>query len=264
MNIFKRELRANFKSLLIWSGILILFSIMGIGEFSAYYENPDIIEVFENFPPAFLEAANINTLNITTIIGFFGVMFGYYALIVSVFAIMLGADIISKEERDKTAEFALVYPITRAKIVTGKIFAAIVNCIVINLVTWAGVLLLSARFEPDQKFFEFLQLSIIAFFMLEIIFLALGILLGCALKHYKRANSLAVSIVLGTYILSILSGLSDKLEFLKYFTPFNYFSPLEMSNNMAFDTVFLWLSAVITIVAIGLAYLAYAKRDINI
>jgi hypothetical protein len=43
------------------------------------------------------------------------------------------------------------------------------------------------------------------------------------LKQYRRAGSLAVSLLLGTYFLSILPGLNRDLDFLKYFTPFKYF-----------------------------------------
>jgi DNA-binding XRE family transcriptional regulator len=39
------------------------------------------------------------------------------------------------------------------------------------------------------------------------------------MKQYKRAGSTAVSILLGTYFLSIISGMDKNLEFLKYFSP---------------------------------------------
>ena len=62
-----------------------------------------------------------------------------------------------------------------------------------------------------------------AMFVIELIFLAIGLLLGCAMKRYKRAGSTAISIILAAYFLSILSGMHEKLEFLKYLTPFKYF-----------------------------------------
>ena len=45
MNIFLRELKANFKSLIIWSVIVALFVATGISKFSAYYNNPDMLEM---------------------------------------------------------------------------------------------------------------------------------------------------------------------------------------------------------------------------
>ena len=42
----------------------------------------------------------------------------------TVHAAMLGADIISKEERDKTAEFLFVKPISRNKIIISKLLGS--------------------------------------------------------------------------------------------------------------------------------------------
>ncbi len=43
MNIFKRELRANLKSLVVWGVISVLFVIVGFSKFAAYYNNPDMV-----------------------------------------------------------------------------------------------------------------------------------------------------------------------------------------------------------------------------
>ena len=40
MNIFMRELKANLKSLLIWSGIILLLIIMAVVKFSAFAGDP--------------------------------------------------------------------------------------------------------------------------------------------------------------------------------------------------------------------------------
>ena len=50
MNIFLRELKANFKSLIIWSVIIALFILMGISKFSAYAGNPEMLKILDFFP----------------------------------------------------------------------------------------------------------------------------------------------------------------------------------------------------------------------
>ena len=54
MNIFIRELKANFRSLLIWSGIMILFIMIGTTKFQGYAENPELLAVFDSMPQALL------------------------------------------------------------------------------------------------------------------------------------------------------------------------------------------------------------------
>ena len=114
MNIFRRELKANFKSLLIWAGVVILFVVLGVSKFSAYYNNPDMLQVLNDLPQQVLDVFNMQAFNLTTLSGFFGIMFSYYALLLSIAAAMWGADIISKEERDKTVEFSLTLPVNAA------------------------------------------------------------------------------------------------------------------------------------------------------
>lgn len=264
MNIFLRELKASVKSLLIWSAIVVFFALVGFSKFSAFYQNEEMLQILENMPPALLESFNMNAFNMTEVTGFYGVMFAFYGLILSVAAAMWGSTIISKEERDRTVEFSLTLPVTRARLVTAKALAAAMDCVLLLLVTWGVTVAGAQQYSPEPAFYTFNAISIPAFFILQMIFLALGILLGCALKRHKLAGSLAVGVLLGTYFLSVLSGLSQDLNFLKYFTPFKYFDPLLMLTEGRLEPVFVLLSAGIVIVFMALAYVTYKKRDLYI
>jgi ABC-2 type transport system permease protein len=264
MNIFIRELKANLKSLLIWGGIMILFISMAMAKFSAYEGNPELLEILNSMPAPLVEAFQLSAFNLTTITGFFGVCFTYFAMLSSVFAVMLGSDIISKEERDKTIEFALTLPIPRRKLITAKILAAVVNCIAFLLITLGASLFSVAKYQPEAAFYDFLFLSMLALLIMQMTFLAVGIFLGSAMKQYKRAGSIAVSLLLGTYFLSIISGLNENLDFLKYFSPFKYFDPAMLLHESRLDMTFVWISVGIITVAIVGAYVTYARRDLYI
>lgn len=264
MNIFFRELEANLKSLLTWGVIVIIFVTIGFAKFSAYEGNPELLAILDGMPQAVLTAFNFSAFNLTTITGFFGVMFTYFALLLSIAAAMWGSDIISKEERDRTVEFSLTLPVTRGKLVTGKIAAAVVNCIGLLLITWGAAFVSAAKYQPDQEFYDFLSLSMLALFIMQMVFLALGVFLGCAMKQHKRSSSVAVSLLLGTYFLSIFSGLHQDLDFLKYLTPFRYFNPATLLHESKIDMTFVLLSAGIIAVALAGGYLSYSKRDLYI
>lgn len=264
MNIFFRELRSNLKSLLIWSGISIVFNLIGFSKFSAFFENPELLAILDSMPPALISALNMNAFNLTTVTGFYGIMIMYFGLILSIAAAMWGSDIISKEERDRTVEFSLTLPVTRRRVVTAKTAAALVNSVILLLVTWGTTLVSAQQYRPDAKFNDFVAVSVLAFFIMQLIFLALGIFLGCAMTKYKRASSLAVSLLLVTYFASVVSGLSKDVEFLKYFSPFEYFDSALMLNELKLDGGFVALSAGIVVVLLVGAYAAYQKRDLYI
>jgi len=264
MNIFWREFKASFKSLIIWSVIVIVFNVVGFSKFTAYYGNPEMLAILDSMPPAVMDALSMRAFNLTTLTGFFGVMFVYFALMLSIAAAMWGSDAISKEERDKTVEFALTLPVTRGRVVFSKTAAALLDCILLLLVTWGITLVSSSKYAPESGFTSFVSISMLAFFILQLVFLAIGVLLGCTLKQYRRASSIAVAVILVTYFFSVISGLSDKVEFLKYFSPFKYFDPAMLLNESRFDLTFVLLSAGIVVASLVGGYFAYSKRDLYI
>jgi len=264
MNIFLREVKGNRRSLLIWGIIVVLFTWVGVSKFSAYFENPEMLAIIDELPPAMLAAFSFGAFNLTTISGFFGLMFTYYALMLGIAAAMWGSDIISKEERDKTVEFSLTLPVTRSRVVTAKALAAVVNCIGLLLITWGISLVTAQSYKPDGEFYKFLALCMLALFILQLIFLAIGIFLGCAMKRYKRAGAVAVSLLLGTYFLSVLSSMNKDLDWLKYVSPFKYFDAGLLLRESRMELVFVVLAIAIIVMCMAGAYLTYARRDLYI
>lgn len=264
MNIFLRELRANFKSLLIWSGIVILFNYVGFMKFSAYYNNPEMLAILDAMPPAMMAAFSMNSFNLTTVTGFFGIMVIYFGLILCIAAAMWGSGVISKEERDKTVEFSLTLPVTRGRLVTAKLAAMLVDCLLLLLITWGITLVSAQQYNPDKEFYNFVAIGTLSFLILQMIFLALGVFLGCAMRNHKQSGSVAVWILLGTYFLSILIGLNKDLDSLKYLTPFKYFEPITLLRESSLETTFVLLSMAIIVAFLAGAYATYSKRDLYI
>jgi ABC-2 type transport system permease protein len=264
MNIFIRELKANLKSLVIWSVIIALLILVGVAKFSAYFNNPEMLAILNALPAAVIDAMSLRAFNLTTLSGFYGIMFIYFGLMGGIAAAMWGSDIISKEERDKTVEFSLVLPVSRSRVITAKALAALVNCIVFVLITWGVSYAAAQQFHPDPSFNKLLTLEMEGMFIIELIFLALGLLLGCAMKQFKRSGNIAIAIILGTYFLSVFSGMQANLDFLKYFSPFKYFDAGVIIHSGKLDPMYMLLSAAIVAVCVIAAYWVYNKRDLYI
>ncbi len=264
MNIFLRELKANLKSLIIWSVIIALLIIIGCSKFTAYAGNPEMLKILDAFPPAVLDAFSMNGFDLTTITGFYGIMFVYFALMGGIAASMWGSDMISKEERDKTVEFSLVLPVTRSRVVTAKALAALVDCILLVLIVWGVSYGAVQQFHPDQAFYSYLTLQMQALFVIELVFLAVGLLLGCSMKQYKLSASTAVGIILVTYFISVITGLQKSLDWLKWFTPFKWFDSLALLKDGRMSLTYLLLALGVVVVCAAAAYLTYERRDLYI
>jgi ABC-2 type transport system permease protein len=264
VNIYLRELKANLKSLLIWVAISAVFVLIGISKFSSFAGNPDMLALLDSVPPAFLDAFSMRALNLTTLNGFFGMMSIYFFLMGAMAAALWGSDIITKEERDRTVEFSLVLPISRSRVITAKALAALTNCVLYALFMW-GISLVAVRaYQPDQAVYDFLLLLMVSLLLLELIFLAVGLLLGCAMKHRKLAGSTAIGIILAAYFMAMLTSIQPDLDFLNYLSPFKYFDAVRLLNDGHIESLSLLLTAGIVGVCLAAAYWAYNRRDLYI
>jgi len=264
VNIFLRELRANLKSLLIWSGLVILLIWIAIIKYSAFADNPEMLAILNAYPKSLLDALNMNAFNLTTLSGFYGVMFSYFGLMGAIAAGLWGSGIIAKEERNKTIEFSLSLPVTRNRFITAKALAALANSIAFMAITWIASIVAVHAYHPDSVFYDFLTREMAAILMIELIFLAIGLLVACAMRRPQRTGGIVIAIILITYYLSFITGLHEKLDFLKYLSPFKYFDAATLLHQGGVEPVYWGLTSVIILLGLAGAYYAYNRRDLYI
>ena len=262
--MYFRELKAGIKSLLIWTVVIALLIILAVNKFAAFEGNPESLAILDTMPPQLLEALSMRAFNLTTLEGFFGVMFIYFALMGAMAAALWSSEAIAKEERDRTVEFTLVLPVPRRQIVTAKLLAALTNCALFVLFTWLISVITVRGDAPDKSLFDFLRLEMLAMFMVELVFLSLGALLACASKTPRRVGSMAIGLILGIYFVSIYAGMSEKLTWLKYLTPFGWFNASEFFRTGRFEPWALVLTGVTVVLFLFAAYFTYDRRDLYI
>lgn len=265
MNVFRREMKANRKALIIWSIGMIFLIASGMGKYAGFSASGQSINDFLAQMPQSLKAImGMGTFDLTTASGYYGVLFIYVAMMATIHATMLGAMIISKEERDKTAEFLFVRPISRNEIITSKLFASLVNILIFNLVTYVSSILMVQKYSKGEAVFSDITRLMVGMLILQLIFLFIGTATAAISKHPKAAPSLAAGILLLTFMLSIAIDLNSRIENLKYLTPFKYFDAKNLMYDRGFEPVFLILSVVIIAVLFKTTYVFYIGRDLNV
>ncbi len=265
MNIYLRELKANRKSIIIWSLSMVLFVIMGMQKYSAIAgENTNgMIELINSMPKFLQSMWGISSLDITTPIGYFGVLFSYLALMAAIHSSMLGSNIIYKEERDKTAEFLMTKPISRNKIILSKFLISLTNIIIFNLVTFITSYLVLKTYSDTFILKDILLLSAGMFFI-QVIFLAIGIYFSCIMKRPKKSSLISMGILITTYFFYILSDISNKISFLKFITPFKYFDAKDFLINKNLNIYYIILTIIIATILMLISYKKYKTRDLNL
>jgi len=264
MNIILRELKANRKALIIWCISMFLLIAMGMVKYSGFSKmGSEINEMMESLPKVMTSMLGLNGIDLTSIDGFYSMFFIYFTLIAGIHAIMLGATIISKEERDKTADFLMVKPIKRHKAVTSKLIAAFINVLILNIVTFVGSVVIVAYYNKGDSISGEIFKITCTLLILQIVFLSLGLLFSSLTKTTKKATGLSTGVILAMYMLSMAIPLTNKLDSLEFLTPFAYFDAKEIMLGHGVEMIYILISLVIVVVATSFTYVFFNKKDIH-
>ena len=265
MNLFKREMKANRKSLIIWSIGVIFMVASGMGKYSSMEGTGQSMNALMADMPKSLQAImGTGSLNLSTPIGYYGVLFLYLAVMAAIHSTMLGSNIIAKEERDKTVEFLLVKPVSRTRMITSKLIAALVNILILNAVTFASSVGMVLKYAEGEDVMGDISLLMFGMLILQLIFLFIGTAIAAVFRNAKKATSLATGVVLFLFIMSIAIDLNEKLDGLKYLTPFKYYDAKLVLQEGGFEPLYLSLSAFLLLGLTIVTYVFYRKRDMNV
>ncbi|MDS0527544.1 ABC transporter permease [Clostridium sp. SHJSY1] len=265
MNIFLREMKVHTKSLILWCISSFILITSGIAKFSAASDSiQSTNEILSKMPKSLQNIIGVGSLNLSKASGYYGVIFFYLALMAGIFAAIIGSTIISKEERDKTAEFIYAKPVSRNYIITAKIFSGFLNVVFFTLFTFICSIGVIQYFGNGENVNSDIFRLMIGLFLIQLIFLFLGTAISSIIKKPRNSTSISTGILLVMFILSIIIDINDKLDYLKYFTPFKYFQAKDLMYGGELEPNFLFLSFIIIFACSTITYAFYNKKDLNI
>ena len=138
MTLVKHELRQGKTSFIVWTvsvGFLLAICIFLFPEMKGQMDS--VSDMFASMG-SFTEAFGMDRLNFGTLIGFYAVECGnILGLGGAFYASLCAVGILSKEEKDKTAEFLLTHPVSRKRIITEKLIAVLIQITAMNLIIYA-------------------------------------------------------------------------------------------------------------------------------
>ncbi|WP_232066003.1 ABC transporter permease subunit [Bacillus sp. KH172YL63] len=263
MLVYKRELKKNMKSLIIWGvviGGLILMTLSIFPQFSK--EQETMTQFLDAYPEEFKKAFSMDRLDLGTIVGYYGMQVHMYTtLLGSLFAVMLSSNIIAKEENEKTIEFLLSKPVSRARIVAEKAMAVVTNILLLNGVI-VIISLIGFQFADERMPFKIHAVFIGATILIHLTFAAIAFLLSAVMKKSRTITAASLGVVFISYILSIMSGISEDLDMLKYISVFKYVDAPELIADQALSPLYLLImTGIILLGGVG-TFLHYNRKDI--
>lgn len=263
MNIYLHELKAYRKSTITWTLAITAIAIFFLMLFPTYASNAKAAKVMlEGFPPLAIKALGINLAIFFSVTGFYSFVFTYISLCGTIQAMNMGLAILSKETREKTADFLLTKPVSRGNIMTSKLLAVVTNLVITNIVFIAVATMVATMVATgDLNVKGFLMISFTLFFM-QLMFVALGILISVLAAKINSVLPVSLGIVLGLFFIGAISStLAD--EKIRYLTPFKYFDPRYITAHFAYETSFVLAAIIFVVAAITASYLIFSRKDIH-
>jgi ABC-2 type transport system permease protein len=263
MNVYRRELRAHWKSLAFWCLGMVLLMVSGMAKFETLNgTGQGAKELLDQLPRTLQVVFGLSGFDVTTVRGYYGVMFFYVALMATVHAVLLGTSVIAGEEVDHTAEFLLVRPVSRRRVVAAKMLYGLTAIVVLNLVTAASSVYSVNAVGGAGSSGSYLWLLLLGLLFLQTLFFLVGTCVAGVSHRPRSAGSIATTVLLVTYLFSILVDLNASLEPLKYFSPFRYFDAHDIIGLGRLNLGYVALTAVLIAGLAGLTYRGYERRDL--
>lgn len=260
MTIVKHELKQGRMAFLIWTlaiGFLLGVCVLLFPEMKGQMN--DVSDMFASMG-SFTEAFGMDQLNFGTLIGFYGIECGnVLGLGGAFYAALCAVGILSKEEKDKTAEFLLTHPISRKKIITEKLMAVGIQITALNLIVYVisvGAIAVIGEELPWKE----LSLLHLAYYLLQIELA--GICFGISAFMRKGSAGVGLGIATLMYFLNLIANIAPVAEFLKYITPFGYCEAADIVNKATLDGTMVTIGMLLGVMGIVTAYFVYSKKDI--
>ena len=262
--MFKRELKINLKSFIIWTFILIgLFLVVFLVYPSIVNsENMEMMdEMMKMFPEEMLKAFNMDISSIDSAFGWLKTEgFVFVLLITGIYSGILGSNILLKEESDKTIEYLNSVPVTRKNIVLNKILCGLLYIVlmiaIIGIFNFVG---LSLSGDFDRK--SYMLLSITPIFSSIVIF-AVCLFLSTFTHKTKKTLGISLGIVFVSYFLNVISEMGESTEFLKYISIFTLTDIRNVIVNVSINPLMVVLAIGITAIFMLLTMMRYNKKEL--
>lgn len=261
MTLVRHELKQGRTAFLIWTtavGGLLVVCVFLFPEMKGEMEGvSDIFSSMGSFTAAF----GMDRLNFGTLTGFYTVECGnVLGLGGAFFASLCAVGILSKEEKERTAEFLLSHPVSRRQIITEKLSAVLIQVTAMNLIIYA-VSLGSIAAVGETVPWKEINLLHLAYYLLQLELA--GICFGISAFMRKGTVGTGLGIAAVMYFLNLIANIAEPAEFLKYITPFGFCEGADIVADGSLDGRLVAIGMAVGLIGVTAAYVKYCRKDIR-
>lgn len=263
MNIFLYELKAARKSIVIWTSSFIGIALLYLSFYRGIANDATACKaVMSSYPPALRALLGVSVDLLTSPSGYYAMVVSFVVLCGAIQAMNLGLSILFKETQNGTVDFLYVKPISRLKIISSKLSAALITVAITDLIYFCaalGMMSIVTNNEFNVKVFVLLNVPLL---FIQLIFFSLGAGISAFLNRSRSILPISLSTVFGFYFLGTFVA-TDGGKYGRLISPFKYFDSNFIIFNGRYETLPLVATAVLAAVGLGVAYFVYGRKDLQ-
>ena len=263
--LFKQDLKSNYKILLIFMGVVAMYSVIMVSMFSMFSgENSVLTEMIRQMPE--IAKAFGFDVSATVLTGYLAsYLYGMILLMFPmIYTIILSNRLVARHVDKGSMAYLLATPNTRKKIViTQALFSALSLFVLVLFATVLLIIASAISYPGELEIGSFLLLNLGLYF-LHLAIAGICFFASCISNESKTALGISAAAAIGFYLLQMIANMGGNFEWLKYLTLFTLFQASEIAGGSvsAFFPSLILFGVGIAFYVAGIS--VFTKRDLSL
>lgn len=223
-----------------------------------------IVQLLESLPPALLQAFNFDVHSLQSFEGWMASEpYTFFALILGMMAANGAAAVVAREIDQGTAESVVSLPLSRRTLFLSKVAS---HLIVLTGIAGAGVIgaLLAGSLTVGIASPAKVIALLVGGYLTALAFAGVGYAISPFVDGERTATSLGAAVVLGSFVIDILSTVSDELTWLARISLFRLFDANDVVNASSLPLLPCALAVALLAVGVAVGAALFDRKDISV
>lgn len=262
LTIFGYQITRYRGQILGWGLALALLGIYVIAFYdTAAAQSEQVLALMESLPPEMMALFG-GAADFLSPSGYLETyVFSYFPLLLGIYAALAGSGLLAADEENGTLDLLMAYPVSRFRLLSGRLLALALALVLILGLTWLGFVI-PLRTSSIEVTAPQLGPAFLSLLSVTLVYAAFGLLLSMLLPSRQLAASGGALLVVADYLINALANINPDLENIARLLPQGYYQggAAVLDPNWGWTAGLLGAAALLALLSAAL----FQRRDIRV
>ncbi|SHH34171.1 ABC transporter permease subunit [Clostridium grantii] len=262
--LFKSNIKFNWGIFAFISGMLLIYVTTSITMF-----DPDgaeaMMAMFEMLPEGMIKAFGFDGLGADLTSYLASYLYGFILLVFPmIYTIMVANKLVAKHVDSGSMAYLLATPNSRVEIILTQAIYLVTSTFVLIVFEISVLIIMAESLFPGLlRIKEFISLNLVTFLVIIVVG-GISFLCSCIFNETKNSIAFGAGIPIIFFVLKMVSEISEKVEFLKYFSVYSIVNPEKIMNDGSYTTMVCLILVGVAVILYGSAIYIFNKKSLAI